>query len=162
MHIAGSPTVWYALGMATAWAAVAAHPIQARYADAPPQVALAVLEQDLGTVVQGEAVIANFPIQNVGDRPLVVRKESRSRGSSSAAEPLVIEPGEVRVLHVFAETSRSLGTTVFQANYRTNAPSHPRFSLKVRLRVERKPQARTLLALAGESSAEGGLLPGRF
>ena len=145
--------VWLVMGAATAWGTATSPPLYGPFSDAPPCVMLATLEQDLGTVGQGEALLAMFPIQNVGGERLFVRKDSGPfLGSSATAEPVVLEPGEVRVLHVFAETSQSSGKTVFQADYTTNAPARPRFSLRIRTTVRKPPPERELLATWSETA----------
>ena len=83
----------------------------------------AFVEQSIhsfGRVVRGEIVSAEFPIQNVGDAPLVLQRRT---GKNAQLSRHIVEPGDTFVLPVQFDTSFSIGRVRVPIILGTNAPN---------------------------------------
>ena len=99
-----------------------------------PRVVVSPAERDLGDVVAGDPLRAEFTVHNAGSRRLVVREDV-----CSACGPgeWLIEPRHTQHLTFELQTAGLEGPVHSIRHYTTSDPLQPRFSLAVRARVQK-------------------------
>ena len=98
-----------------------------------PRAVLCFNQREFGTVRQGEMLLAQFPIRNAGNRRLVVSRQGKPCCDPSAdVSPIIVKPGEMRLLNVRVDTMQWFGQLSHSDRFTTNDPSLPSFELTVR------------------------------
>lgn len=98
---------------------------------AGPSATIASTERDLGTLRQGEVLRVTFPIRNSGSRRLIVRRLSATCCGGQESGPTLVMPGDSALLELEVDTSRWCGQMRETADFATNDPRLPRFTLCV-------------------------------
>ncbi len=103
---------------------------------AQPRAVLHCTLQDLGTINQGELVLARFPISNTGSRRLIVTEQTKlCCGDTPETRTIVVAPGKTQVLNTEINTRLWCGQMSHTTRYTTNDPKRPQFILTVRATV---------------------------
>jgi len=122
-----------------------------------PRVVLHCTQQDLGTINQGELVVARFPISNMGNRRLIVTEQAKyCCGGSPETQAIVVAPGKTQVLNTEINTRLWCGQMSHTTRYTTNDPRRPQFILTVRATVNSAFEVER-----ASSSTEGTFRQGR-
>ena len=101
-----------------------------------PQAVVHCTLQDLGTINQGELVLARFPISNMGNRRLIVTEQTKlCCGDTPETPTIVVAPGKTQVLNTEINTRLWCGQMSHTTRYTTNDPKRPQFILTVRATV---------------------------
>lgn len=97
------------------------------------QQAAAVLKRtqwDFGAVQQGDVLRTSFPIQNLGNRRLIVQQKSSScECASSPSQTIIIQPGKSTTIAAVVDTSGIEGAFQMELEFTTSDPQLPEFTL---------------------------------
>jgi hypothetical protein len=101
-----------------------------------PELVLGDTEVDLGEVVNGEVLTIEIPIQNTGDKELVIEAVTTSCGCTSAeVTPERIAPGGEGVLHIQYDSGahgpEANGPVIRQIFIASNDPDQPEAEFRV-------------------------------
>lgn len=102
-----------------------------------PRLLLPRQTRDFGALPQGGVLQAVFPVANTGTARLVlVDQPGPCCGRPPDPRSVVVAPGESKQLTVEVDTAQWFGQMEHKAEYSTNDPDRPRFTLTVTARVE--------------------------
>ena len=95
---------------------------------------------ELGDVVNGEIVVREVTVSNVGDAPLAVEAVTSSCGCTTVSlDPMTISPGGSGVLHVEFDSGahgpEEMGEMIRQVFIASNDPEVPEFVMEIRANI---------------------------
>jgi len=126
-------------------------------AEAPPQARLAATEYDFGEVRQGQTVVHDFVVRNLGKGVLRIERAELSRPNLTLRAP-PIGPGSEGRINLEMKTAESVGKVEAQALVFFNDPLLPKAVLtlrgRVRAPIELRPFGEVFLAAFKDEPVE--------
>ena len=97
-----------------------------------PRIRVEPTTFDFGKVRPGRSLRKEFRLRNLGDRPLVIERVSRScRCTSAEVEEATLAPGQSTPLRVGLETPERSGPLEEQVLVRSNDPETPLLEIRL-------------------------------